>query len=303
MLMYRLRYLASKRSPIQYRSFSGRYWSRGWIDLEAMEFAGKPVDDTLYLLPEVVKVTAQVIQPNDLVLEITFFEGSGTLAHDSSRYGNHTTLYGALWGSYNGVYLTSYDGVDDYGEVTETIDLNPHTSDWTIEVVVRPTKLSKPFFGNTYKSGFAPISKRHQTNVGNYELLLAMYDNEASETGPAQWIFFYHGDNQAAGAASDKIFYIGKWYYAAGVREGGNLYVYVNGKMWGPNNERIGGVFPSPDTDITSTDPWRIMTKQDWVVWYRGDVVLIRMWRRALTKTELDQVYEALKQVLPLEDA
>ena len=137
MPLYRLRYLASRRSPTQYRTFSGRYWSRGWVDLETRVFVGKPVDDTLYLLGEAVKVTSQVAPPDELALELTFYEGSGTVVHDSSKSGNHGTIYGAVWTEENGVYGLHFDGIDDYGVIPHNDVLAFSTEDFTITIVWR----------------------------------------------------------------------------------------------------------------------------------------------------------------------
>ena len=274
MPLYRLRYLASRRSPTQYRSVSGRYWSRGWVDLETREFACRPVDDTIYLLAEAVEVSTQVAPPDNLVLELTFYEGSGTVAHDSSKYGNHGTIYGAVWTQENGVYALHFDGVDDYVLIPSNPSLDL-TQQLTIEAVVK-------IHGITYY--FNRIFTRHAYTT-------------AWETNPYQLGYFNSkqfgfviGDGATYNVLRFGSFEFGKFYHVVAVMSDTELLGYVNGKLEATTSRTITPTTTTADAAIAKAGTY----------YYNFDIVLLRIWSRALTDAKIVDLYEAIASVLPL---
>lgn len=63
---------------------------------------------------------------NGLVGYWSFDEGSGTIAHDSSGYGNHGTVYGgAAWAEGVSGGALSFDGIDDYVDCGNDESIKP----------------------------------------------------------------------------------------------------------------------------------------------------------------------------------
>ena len=55
------------------------------------------------------------IPTDGLIAEYTFFEGAGTVLHDTSGYDNHADIYGAVWEQLpTGKWCLTFDGKDDY---------------------------------------------------------------------------------------------------------------------------------------------------------------------------------------------
>jgi hypothetical protein len=76
---------------------------------------------------------AATINPNPgLVGWWRFDEGTGTTAGDSSGNGNDGTIYGASW--VDGKYgkALSFDGINDYGEIADSASLHIWSGDWSI---------------------------------------------------------------------------------------------------------------------------------------------------------------------------
>ncbi|MCD6198920.1 MAG: LamG domain-containing protein [Deltaproteobacteria bacterium] len=274
MVQYRLRYLASRRSPTQYRTFSGRYWSRGWIDLEAKTFVGKPVDDILYLLPEVMEVTAQVVPPDDLVLELTFYEGSGNIAHDSSKYDNHGTVYGATWTQESGVYALYFDGVDDYVEVPDNSVLNPET--FSVEVVFRPVLPH----GGPYTN--AVINKAYYAEPPDGKGWYLRFFG-ATSLKLQFGVYFDDAEVTVYKEVTED------WHHAVGVYDGSYVRLYVDGELAA---EKAGGT----TYQVPSGYPLRLGS---WGA-YHGYIALARYYSKPLTDAEVKKLFEAVASVLPL---
>jgi len=56
-----------------------------------------------------------------LVLDIPFSEGVGSITRDRSLYGNHGTIYGASWVDGQIGKALSFDGIDDYVNVPDSL--------------------------------------------------------------------------------------------------------------------------------------------------------------------------------------
>jgi len=215
-------------------------------------------------------------------LWLQFDERRGNTAYDLSGYGNHGTIYGASFRRGKIGYALEFGGVDDYVDVAENIDLNPHTSDWSVEAWVKPISLTRGIYRNSGNYGFVVESKRH-VSTDNSLTLLMHYGT--SETSDAKWAFVWDGPSQAAGAESD-FFPPGRWYHLVGVRDGGNLYIYVNGKVYGPNNFLFAGSQISETTDIDSTSPIHLAHHGAWGIYSNGIIDEFRECNRVLTKKE-----------------
>jgi len=65
-----------------------------------------------------IKLFDKVARNQGLVLYLPFMEGTGSSVHDLSKYHNNGTITGATWTQLpSGIWVLSFDGVDDYVEV------------------------------------------------------------------------------------------------------------------------------------------------------------------------------------------
>ena len=68
-------------------------------------------------------IGTQTLGLRGLVLWLKFNEGSGNIAYDSSFYNNHGTIYGAVWTDGKFGKALSFDGVDDYVDISDSPEL------------------------------------------------------------------------------------------------------------------------------------------------------------------------------------
>jgi hypothetical protein len=229
------------------------------------------------------KVYAQDIS-SGLVGYWKFDEGSGNVTADSSGNGNNGILINSpAW--VDGIYgkALSFNGVDQYVNITENTDLNPHTSNWTISAWVNIAQLTNNGNGNY---GFVVVGKR-QTASDTSLTLLAV--GGSSPTSQASFAFIYDGTLQLAGAATPLMNVFG-WDYVSGVRIGGDLYVYVNGTEYGPNNYIPYGYYLTASTDVNSTTPIQLGHDGAWSSYYNGTIGEVRIYNRALSQQEIQEI-------------
>lgn len=142
-----------------------------------------------------------------------FDEGSGTIAHDSSQYGNNGTVNGAQWVS--GVKGTAlkFNGASDYVSVPDSPSLeisgNQMTAEYWMKLAVdwqagMSTNYDIYDKGDSYVGSMTGGTGAHRFNLPYYQPLL--------ETDKDSWIS-------------------GVWYHIADVYNGTHLNLYVNGVL------------------------------------------------------------------------
>ncbi|MCJ7423777.1 right-handed parallel beta-helix repeat-containing protein [Candidatus Bathyarchaeota archaeon] len=219
-----------------------------------------------------------------------FDEGAGTTAYDSSGNGNNGTLVnGPTWAAGKYGEALSFDGVNDYVEIAGNTDLNPYTSDWTVSAWVNLNKLCPYIYGQPYIYGFVILGKRQSEFDNSLTLLVHSGTNATSQ---ARFGFIWDGSMQAAGAQSDLMNVFG-WHHVVGVRRGGELYVYVDGVEYGPNNYLYAGNNITSATSISSATPVRLAYHGSWF-FYNGTIDEVRIYDRALSAGEILAQYEGV---------
>ncbi|NIO45136.1 MAG: hypothetical protein GTN36_06335 [Candidatus Aenigmarchaeota archaeon] len=170
----------------------------------------------------VSKTAPDPCSDSSVVLCLKFDEGSGTIAQDSSKYGNDGTLYNnttvcsggdcPTW--VNGKYgkALEFDGVDDYIEIPYDPSLFPYTGSWTVTGWIKSQGDSAVIVGTNY------------SRDGWWQVWL--------EWGEI-WIEFFDGTNSVDGRfiPGSTIVNDGNWHYFAVVRDKSinNFTLYIDG--------------------------------------------------------------------------
>ncbi len=112
---------------------------------------GKYVIEALEDVKPFSLAKALALPRKGLVAEYPFFEGSGTVLHDTSGNGNDGTIYGATWVKLpTGKWVLSFDGVDD----CVRIKANPLLKPDKVTVLCWCYLKSVPHIVNAFRSGY-----------------------------------------------------------------------------------------------------------------------------------------------------
>jgi hypothetical protein len=164
---------------------------------------------------------------DDIISHWSFDEGEGTIAYDSAG-NNDGTIYGATWtmGKIDGAL--SFDGVNDYVDLPDTVKNYLGTS-YTFSIWIKPEAIP----------GIHSIAAyRRSTLDMGYQVLLQLQHNNSD----VQFIVGSLGNN--ATASYPDALTTNTWYHIAGVREGNILNIYVNGVRGTPGSAMIGAISP-----------------------------------------------------------
>jgi len=145
------------------------------------------------------------------ILDLKTDEGEGTTARDSSGYGNHGSITGAIWvDGYYGKAL-SFDGVDDYVEV-------PHSDSLYLDADF--TVLAWVALERTPPAWYGVIDKGRITKNDFWFLSIKDYN---------QFLFGIGFTDDTFTEQKFPEVTLGSWnFYAFGV-EGSNMFVSLNG--------------------------------------------------------------------------
>ncbi len=206
---------------------------------------------------------------NGLVAEY-HFDGD---ANDSSGGGNHGTINGALFVTGVSEQALSFDGVDDYVEISKLGD--PGISDWTLGSWIKLPS------GGT---GVNPIIAKRNTENDLSLTLRTSPDGDKAECF-IDGSYFGYG-NQSAKSIND-----GNWHYLVCTRNGNNINLYVDGIVDNGlvlNYNPYGRAIPS---NITSTSKWHIGHQGAWGLTTNGLIDEVRIYNRALSSDEIKAEY------------
>ncbi|HKU15107.1 MAG TPA: LamG-like jellyroll fold domain-containing protein [Steroidobacteraceae bacterium] len=165
------------------------------------------------------------------------------------------------------VYL-SFDGQNDIATVPNSASLSP-TAQITVEAWINPATIA------TDKSQDRVISK-----VGSYELTISTGDTGCGfrTSGAVQWRATIAGvDGRICGGELTS----GEWHHVAGTYDGTMVVLYVDGARVA-SAARAGAV-------AVSTAALMLGNRKELDRAFDGGLDEVRVWRRALTQTELQQ--------------
>ncbi|MFA6315737.1 MAG: LamG-like jellyroll fold domain-containing protein [Candidatus Paceibacterota bacterium] len=171
-----------------------------------------------------------------------------TKIFDKSPYGNHAAITGATWVRLpSGLYVLSYDGIDDKAIVASPVGMTWGTGDYTLMSWVYLTAYTTP-----------------DADIAS-EIICANHSNYSTTKGAPAWGLAFYTDDHGTPASRRKFLFFGRssledyksvlttrthvintWYLVAGKRESGVCKISVNG-----------GAFESGDSgaDMNATQP------------------------------------------------
>jgi len=215
-----------------------------------------------------VSYLTKALPPHDYLVGLWHFdEVVGITASDSSGNGNLGTLVnGPTWEAGKFGNALSFDGVNDYVEVTSNSFIMPTTL--TVEAWVQPDKIG---------ARQSIVSKWDGGGDASYSLEL---------TSDNKFLFYLHNGTKTQSITGNTVVAIGTWYHVAGTYDGSNANLYVDGNLEeGP----ITLVAPMTNSNV----PLRIGASAACPPLYpihspfEGKVDEVRIWKVALSQDQL----------------
>jgi hypothetical protein len=201
-------------------------------------------------------------QDSSLVLALSFDEGQGSVAGDSSQYGFDGTILGPQW--VNGKFgnALGFDGVDDSVEVADAPEL-------------------RLLDGGTVMAWAYIMAGGH----ASWPRLIHKSDTTGG-TGPGYEILFdrANGDAVRSCLGGECQSYVPldleTWYHIAMTFDGTTILTYVDGEQIG-ENPQLGPVIDSPDLAVIIGNSFNGERQ------FEGNIDEVRIWSRILDAGEI----------------
>ena len=210
-------------------------------------------------------IGTQTLGLRGLVLWLKFNEGSGNIAYDSSFYNNQGTIYGATWTDGKFGKALSFDGVDDYVEISSPSGISKHTqltlALWTYIVGPNSENIDEVLFVSHPDSAHFKL----QYFYNEKKVRFVFYDGSNS----AYYIQFFSLDNS--------------WHFITVTANGSTACLYIDAKL-------KGCVDISSITGGTPT-VLRIGAYSSTVAHTNGTIDQVRIYNRALSEEEIKMLY------------
>lgn len=210
-----------------------------------------------------------------LVLDIRLEELQGTQANDQSIYNNNGEMHNMNTGYNNGSsgWTTSgkygnalkFDGVDDYVSVSDSTSLN------IID------KITVEAWINVKEDVLSDIITKYNGTVLPYHLVYLATDDT---------IRIYMGGESTSNSAY-KVISLNEWYHVAGIYDGTNTLIYVNGI--------IGTNATTPLAPICTIGDVYIGARYDGNKPFNGTIDEVKIYNRALSPSEISNSYNRKK--------
>ena len=206
-----------------------------------------------------------------LVMYLPFFEGSGSIAHDVTQYGNNGTINGASWvdtGDPKLGYALSFNGESDYVEVPHDDSLVME-NELTLEAYVKFNSVSgeqwfifNNFVGNEYGIG--------KTDTDYLIMAVTLSDS---------------GWTTLIGTTTKLVADV--WYHIVGTYNSSDgMRIYINENLEGnlSANESLASANSNP-LYIGCKDFWGVTSVLN------GMISRVRIYNRTLTQAEITRLY------------
>jgi hypothetical protein len=198
-----------------------------------------------------------------------FDEGEGPIAYDSSG-DNDGFIFGPTWtmGKIDGAL--SFDGVNDYVKIADTVKYYLQTS-YTVSAWIKT---------NTIVSNNVIAAYRHNVDANPVLFQLDHFNEDIRLT-------VRDDAHNAAQAVYLNVLTTITWYHIAGIRNGNDVNVYVNGNSGIPGSETLGAINP----DNLKIGALRFAGNPT-SNYFDGIIDDVRIYDRALTAGEIEQLYQ-----------
>ncbi len=214
---------------------------------------------------------------NDGLIGYWEFDGDTEQILDSSSNGNNGEFINATRGtgiSGNAISLTGAD--DSHGSIPASPSLNSYTDQFTVSAWVFPT---------VPPDDFNPVVSRQTLNVAHPDQFFLGF-------GPQEGIQYKWHLATDTGMLGD--IYAGtadynRWIHLAGTYDGEIMRLYVDGVEIG--NQLISGNIPVDDNPVTIGAEENGDIPQDVVGELEGSIDEVRMYNRALTADEIQEIF------------
>ena len=204
---------------------------------------------------------------------ITLAENDGVVGHypfnansmDESGYGNNGVIGGVIltqdrFGNDDAAY--SFDGVDDYIEVSTTAELEFGTNDFSVFCWVY-------HIPNSF--GLVPLVTKHNADPNSWILRLTESGGE----------YFLNFESDVDHTATTPIT-SSEWHFTGIIREGTDYTFYVDGVADGSFTATY---------NFTSTEPIRFGSQANEAEWFEGYLDDIKIYNRALGLQEVQDLF------------
>jgi hypothetical protein len=205
-----------------------------------------------------------------LVAAFSFSEGSGTTVSDLSGNGNTGTLANATWTS-AGKYgnALSFNGTNALITINDSPSLDL-TTGMTLEAWVKPSA--------TAQGWSAAIVKEQQNDPAN-DIGYALYTADGASQPPAVHGLFGSGPGADKYAVGGSTLTLNTWTHLAGVFNGTQLLLYVNGNLTATRTTNSSVMTPTSGV---------LRIGGDWHnEFFTGLIDEVRVYNRALSQTEI----------------
>ena len=229
---------------------------------------------------------------NGLVAEYLFYEGSGTVLHDTSGNGNHGTINGATWTKLsNGKWSLSLDGSDDYVSMPNNLINNMYSNNqnlpnyMTIEVLFKPlndiwgvigvTNIA-PFDNPTEYIPFIYSDSNHNIIIADWSGHANIYNSDMHSTPT-----FYHIVEVLTHTPSNTEV----------------LETYINGQFKASLAKNISAWPEVPYNYLGIAYTGGVWNNNGWQK-LQGFIALVRIFNYALSSSEVSTLYNMAKQLI-----
>jgi len=210
-------------------------------------------------------IGTQTLGLRGLVLWLKFNEGSGNIAYDSSFYNNHGTIYGATWTDGKFGKALSFDGVDDWVEVSSSDTLTiPDRTELTVTAWVKRKEMSK-FHTIVSLGGWNREGWTFRIESNNKIMFIARF-TDGTITGEIE------------GGYIDT-----NWHFVAVVYDG-RVHLYVDGEEVA-SSDYFGKVISGRDFQL------KIGVLDTGNCFFNGIIDEVRIYNRALSENEIKMLY------------
>jgi nitrous oxidase accessory protein NosD len=211
-----------------------------------------------------------------------FNEGTGSIAHDLSGYGNDGKIFGnAIWTTGRSGYALSFDGVDDWIDCGNDASLNPSTA-ITLAAWYKPTI---PWVG----AGNDPIIDKSHTlqSYLEYQYHLGVCGNQYEGSNPLALSFDITsgGTYYWIGSPANSVSF-DQWSFIVGTYDGSTMKLYIDDVM--KSSQIASGTLSNNGQNLSIA---KYIINSGYEKFLPGIIDEVRIFNRALTEDEIHQLF------------